>query len=300
MDAPPRRAKHRKVAAPKPAALPGSRSARHRASGAPGKVALPTYAALMRGQHKSFLRELPVLLLIAVVLAVLIKTFIVQAFFIPSSSMEQTLQIGDRVVVNKLVYRFRDIHRGDIVVFNGLDSFVQDSNAQIAAEPTNIVQRAARGLLALMGLGDPGEKDFIKRVIGVPGDTVACCNAGRVTVNGKPLDESGYVFEDDRQPFRPVKVAPGKLWVMGDHRSESSDSRANGQVPQARVLGRAIVVVWPLSRAKGLRSPKTFEGRPPASVAADVATSPVGMAAGLTVASWAVRRRRGRHRIRPG
>jgi signal peptidase I len=246
---------------------------------------------------KSFLRELPVLLLVAIVLALFIKTFFVQAFFIPSGSMEETLQIGDRVLVNKLVYRFRDIHRGDVVVFNGLDSFVQDSDARIAAPPGNPVQRIARGMRSLVGLGDPGEKDFIKRVIGLPGDTVACCTNRHVTVNGKPLDEAGYVFEDDRQVFAPVVVAPGKIWVMGDHRSQSSDSRANGQVPSSRVLGRAVVVVWPAGHVKGLRAPATFEGRPRVRVASAAATSPLGLAGVVTFTGYGVRRRRRHVRV---
>jgi signal peptidase I len=200
-----------------------------------------------------------VLLGVAVVLAVLLKMFVMQAFFIPSGSMEQTLHVGDRVIVNKVVYRLRDIHRGDVVVFNGLDSFVQDADARIDQPPTNPVQRVLGGLRSLVGAGSPGEKDFIKRVVGVPGDTVACCTDGHVTVNGVPLQEAGYVFEDDRKPFKPVVVGKGKIWVMGDHRSQSSDSRYNGQVPTSRVLGRAVYVVWPPTRAKGLRAPATFE-----------------------------------------
>lgn len=247
--------------------------------------------------HKSFLRELPVLLIVAVLLALVIKTFLVQAFFIPSGSMERTLQVGDRVVVNKLVYRFREIHRGDVVVFNGLDSFVPDSDARIAPPPTNAVQRLARGARSLVGLGDPGEKDFIKRVIGLPGDTVACCTKGHVTVNGVPLEESHYVFEDNRAPFAAVRVARGKIWVMGDHRSQSSDSRANGQVPVSRVIGRAVVVVWPFSHAKGLRAPATFERRPRAPVVAGVVTSPFAASTSLLVA-FGVRRPRRRSRRR--
>jgi signal peptidase I len=251
--------------------------------------------------RKSFVRELPVLLLVAVVLALLIKTFLLQAFFIPSGSMEETLRVGDRVVVNKLVYRFRDIHRGDVVVFNGLDSFVQDSDARISPRPTNPLLRVVRGVRSLIGLGEPGEKDFIKRVIAVPGDTVACCTDGHVTVNGTPLKEDGYVFEDDHQQFGPVVVASGKIWVMGDHRSRSSDSRAhtNGQVPVSRVVGRAVAVVWPASHAKGLRAPATFEHRPRVRAAA-VATSPLGLAGMVTFTGYGVRRRRRPTRRRTG
>ena len=271
------------------AAGPGSAST----DGEPGVGAKHRHAA-----QTSFLRELPVLLLVAVVLALVIKTFLIQAFFIPSGSMEQTLRIGDRVVVNKIVYRFRDIHRGDVVVFNGLDSFQPDSDAQVAPPPTNVVQRVMRGARSLVGLGDPGEKDFIKRVIGLPGDTVACCADGRVTVNGVALEEARYVFEDNRQPFAPVVVGRGKIWVMGDHRSQSSDSRINGQVPVARVLGRAVFVVWPISHARGLPAPATFRGRARVRVAVRVAASPFSVASVCVLAGSGVRRRRGQARRR--
>ena len=230
----------------------------------------------------SFFRELPFLVAIAFVLALLIKAFLVQAFYIPSGSMQQTLELRDRVLVNKLVYDFRDIHRGEVVVFNGLDSFTPEN--QLAVAETGI-----RGLLqtisSVVGLGAPGEKDFIKRVIGVPGDRVACCSNGKVTVQpagaAQPVElEEPYVFEDDRMPFcaagtgetscpvgaEGVLVPEGRLWVMGDHRGQSSDSRfhiddANkGTVPQDKVIGRAFVIVWPLSHSDVLSVPAAFDG----------------------------------------
>src|SRR5919112_4508237 len=130
----------------------------------------------------SFFRELPFLVLIAFVLALLIKAFLVQAFYIPSGSMQQTLELRDRVLVNKLVYRFRDIHRGEIVVFNGLDNFQPETTV---APPSNGLQRVLRSVSRAVGVGAPGEKDFIKRVIGTPGDRVACCVDGHVTVQVK-------------------------------------------------------------------------------------------------------------------
>ncbi|MDX6198928.1 MAG: signal peptidase [Actinomycetota bacterium] len=222
--------------------------------------------------------ELPVLVVVALVLAVLVKTFLVQAFFIPSGSMEKTLHgcpgcRGDRVLVNKVLYNVRDIRRGEIVVFNGVDSF--DSEVPEPA-PANGVQRAIRSFTRLVGLGAPGEKDYIKRVIGLPGDRVACCSNGHVTVQPKgsrtavELSEP-YLFEDDHQVFCAagtdaqcppgapgVLVPAGRLWVMGDHRGASSDSRANGTIPIDRVIGRAFVVVWPLTRVKTLPVPSTF------------------------------------------
>jgi signal peptidase I len=248
-----------------------------------------------RKSDGSFLRELPVLILIAFLLAMLIKTFLVQAFYIPSGSMERTLLIGDRVLVNKLIYRFRDVHRGEVVVFNGLDSFVQDPDARTAA-PDNLPERIAHGLGGLVGLAQPGEKDFIKRVVGLPGDTVACCTDGRVTVNGVALDESSYLFEDQPEEFNVV-VPDGKIWVMGDHRSQSSDSRANGPVPANRVIGRAFVVVWPVDRAKALRVPDTFDSRlSAADQARSVATSPLAIGLVLATPVSVVRRRRRRVR----
>jgi signal peptidase I len=254
------------------------------------------------GKHEgSFLRELPFLLLIAFVLALVIKAFLVQAFFIPSGSMEQTLHgcpgcHGDRVLVNKLVYKFRDINRGEVVVFNGLDSFQSEVTV---APPANAFDSARRKLSSLLGLGAPGEKDFIKRVIGLPGDTVACCTNGHVTVNGVELNEP-YLFEDDHQQFGPTVVPKGKLFVMGDHRSRSSDSRANGPVPVDKVVGRAFVVVWPPSRVKGLRVPGSIEhanvpkpGALPAPPWSVTATPPVlGLALALPVTALRRRRRR--------
>jgi signal peptidase I len=205
-------------------------------------------------------REIPVLIIIALVLALLIKSFVVQPFYIPSGSMEQTLKVNDRVLVNKMIYHFRDVKRGEIVVFN-IDGTGFQQYAQPLAPPSNIVSRAFRNLENLFGLG-PNNKDFIKRVIAIGGDTVACCDTqGRVTVNGKSLNEP-YVYRDGpdeaNKQFGPVKIAKGNLWVMGDHRNNSDDSRIGGQVPQSKVVGQAFVRVWPLSQWRGFGVPKTF------------------------------------------
>jgi signal peptidase I len=234
-------------------------------------------------EHRSFLRELPFLVVLAFVLALLIKHFLVQAFFIPSGSMEQTLQVGDRVLVNKVPYYFRGPHRGEVVVFNGLDNF---DEGVTFAQPSNPVAKLLRGLSNTIGLGAPSEKDYIKRVIGVAGDRVMCCDVdGRVVVtpkNGTPhaLNEP-YVFENDttdtryfcdagtgRQLCPPgapgVLVPKGRLWVMGDHRGNSSDSRFHlsdghhGTVPEDKVVGRAFAVVYPIGHAKMLHVPSTL------------------------------------------
>jgi signal peptidase I len=231
----------------------------------------------------SFFRELPFLIVLAFLLALVIKATLVQAFYIPSGSMEQTLEIRDRVLVNKLVYDFRDIHRGEIVVFDGEGSFTEPEFQ--LAEPTNGVQRVLRRLTGAIGLGAPTEKDFIKRVIGLPGDRVACCTNGHVTVQPAGSDRpveliEPYVYDDNQQifceagtdaqacpPGAPgVLVPEGRIFVLGDHRGASSDSRAylanadNGTVPIDQVIGRAFVVVWPLSHAGVLSVPDTFDG----------------------------------------
>ena len=177
-----------------------------------------------RGRRKrSFWREFPILVVVALLLAVIIKTYAIQAFFIPSGSMENTLEINDRVLVNKLVYDVRSIHRGDIVVFNGDGSWDQGT----APRDTNFVVKFGQGFASMFGFGHPGDI-LIKRVIGLPGDTVACCDAqGRVTVNGVPLNEQTYLYPGDAPSeirFNVV-VPPGRLWVMGDHRLISDDSR---------------------------------------------------------------------------
>src|SRR5437899_3670876 len=174
----------------------------------------------------SFWPEFPVLIVLALLLAILIKTFLVQAFYIPSGSMENTLQVRDRVLVNKVVYHFRDIRRGEVVVFNGLDSF---SPEVTVAEPTNPVGKGLRWLAGLLGFAPPGERDFIKRVIGLPGDHVQCCDAqGRIMVNGVPLDEP-YLYPGNAPSTVSFgfTVPDGRLWVMGYHRALSPHSRSH-------------------------------------------------------------------------
>ena len=141
-------------------------------------------------KQRSFWRELPILIAVALVLAVVIKTFAIQAFWIPSGSMENTLQVNDRVLVNKIVYHIRDIHRGDIVVFNG-DGSWDPGTIPVTG---NIFQEFADGFASMFGFGRSGDI-LIKRVIGIPGDRVACCDAqGRLTVNGVPLTEQSYLY----------------------------------------------------------------------------------------------------------
>jgi signal peptidase I len=227
--------------------------------------------AAKKKKKKSFGRELLTIVVAAAILTLLVKAFIIQVYRIPSASMENTLEVGDRVLVNKVVYHFRGIARGDIVVFSGQDSWGPDA----PPPSSNPVVRVFDDMLSGLGL-HTDQTYYIKRVIGLPGDRVACCSNGHVTVQAKgaktavELHET-YLYEDDHQVFCAagtdaqcgpgspgVLVPEGRLWVMGDHRVASSDSRANGTIPIDRVIGRAFVVVWPFSRIKTLPVPTTF------------------------------------------
>jgi signal peptidase I len=245
---------------------------------------------------RSFWKELPILIGIALVLALLIKTFLVQAFSIPSDSMQNTLQRGDRVLVDKLTPWFgSEPERGEVVVFHDPDDW-------LAGEPT-ANPNAVQTFLSWIGLmPSPSEKDLIKRVIGVGGDTISCKGTGPLTVNGKPLDESSYIFPgntpcsvDDQGGQFTVKVPEGSIWVMGDHRQNSRDSRYNqsdkhhGMVPVNEVVGRAIVKAWPINRWDTLPVPDTFDQSGLNNQAsADLTVAPQGLAlAGVVpVALW--------------
>jgi signal peptidase I len=199
--------------------------------------------------RNSFWRELPILLGVAILVAVLVRAFVLQTFFIPSPSMEHTLDIDDRVLVNKLVYHFRSPERGEILVFRA------------PAEWS----------------GNPDGEDFIKRVIGVGGDRVVCCDEQeRLVINGQPLDEP-YIYSQDgiRDPAADedfdVTIPADRLWVMGDHRSASGDSLEHWQrsqnldiatIPEDAVVGRAFTVFWPVDRAKWLTVPDGFDRIP--------------------------------------
>jgi signal peptidase I len=220
-------------------------------------------AKAKRKQRGSFLRELPILVVIALALALIIKTYAFQAYYIPSGSMQNTLAIGDKVLVNKIVYHLRHIHRGDVVVFNGQGSW----NPGPPPATPNPFDRLYHAVIGLFGAA-PGQTDYIKRVIGVPGDHVACCdNFGRVTVNGVPLNEKSYLYPGNAPSAMhfSITVPPGQLWVMGDHRAVSDDSRdhegypGGGTIPENQVVGRAFWIVWPPGRWRVLPIPATFQ-----------------------------------------
>lgn len=229
-------------------------------------------AAKRAGKHRRppkkqpLWRELLTLLAIALVLTFIIQQFLGRVYSIPSGSMEQTLHgcpgcTGDRVLVDKLVYDFRDPEPGDVIVFKGPDSWTE--NDITPAATGNPVVRGLQWLGSLVGLAPPDERDFVKRVVAVGGQTVQCCDdKSRVLVDGKPLDEP-YIYwqngkPDARQRFDPVLVPEGTLWVMGDNRSDSCDSRCQGGggirgvVPIDKVIGKARYIVLPPNRWRGV------------------------------------------------
>jgi signal peptidase I len=263
------------------------------------------------GRGKRSWRQLMLVVVTAIVFMLLIKAFVVQVYRIPSASMEDTLLTGDRVLVNKLVYHVRGIARGDVVVFSGQGSWGTTTGAPDPTPPGNPLVRAAYDVLADVGVYST-QTYYIKRVIGLPGDRVACCVNGRVTVNGVPLDETSYLFPGATPSVQrfDVIVPPGRLWVMGDNRAISDDSRGHmsagfpvmGTVPENEVAGRAFLVIWPLSQLGDLPIPATFQqaGLHPGAAVAAVPAAGAAALAGIPVLTLRMRRvraaRRGRRR----
>jgi len=198
----------------------------------------------------SVLREFPILVIVALAVSLLIKTLLVQFFFIPSGSMENTLQIQDRVAVNKLPLISKSINRGDVVVFRDPSNWLPEP---FVGDENKIVSKVKEGLVLVGVLPNPAKQYLVKRVIGVAGDEVICCTkSGKLTINGKVADEP-YIFAGNKPSEMNfnVTVPEGKIWVMGDHRSASADSRYhqddvnNGFVPVSRITGRAYAIIWP-------------------------------------------------------
>ena len=189
------------------------------------------------------MRELPLLFVVALTIAFLVKTFLAQAFYIPSGSMLPQLELYDRVVVSKLAYKLHDPHRGDIVVFDA------PANGGFRRRPPdrNAVQRFLRTVGERIGVLQPSTDEFIKRVVALPGETVEGRD-GKVFVDGRELREPYLPPGLVTKPFPAQTVPKGRLWVMGDNRDHSADSRVFGTIPQDEVVGRAVVRVWPPSR----------------------------------------------------
>ena len=214
------------------------------------------------------------LVALAVALMLLVRAFLVQSFSVPSGSMEPTLLPGDRILVSRL-HRGPSIQRGDIVVFDGASTWGAPAGA---SAPPSGVSQAVRSALSLVSLGSGA--DYVKRVVGLPGDRVACCDAGgRLTVNGSPVDEP-YVYPGNPPSTLTfdVLVPAGRIWVMGDHRSASADSRAHlgspggGMISLDDVVGRAVWRYWPLDRLGTLTPAPALAGLPSPGLPATGAT----------------------------
>jgi signal peptidase I len=198
----------------------------------------------------SLLKELPVLVVVALVVSLLIKTFLVQFFYIPSGSMENTLQIKDRVAVNKIPFISKTINRGDVVVFRDPNNWLPE----IVDYGTNkYVAKAKSALVAVGVLPNPAKQYLVKRVIGVAGDHIVCCTKNeKLSINGVEVTEP-YIYAGNKPSEMKfdVTVPAGKIWVMGDHRGASADSRYHqedvnkGFVPLSKVTGRVVAVIWP-------------------------------------------------------
>jgi signal peptidase I len=230
-------------------------------------------------QHKAgllapMLRESGIVICLALLLSLIVKTWLMQAFYIPSESMENTLLIGDRVIVTKLVPSPIDLQRGDIIVFDDPDHWLP---APIPIQRSPLAN-ALNSTLTFVGLlpSDEGNH-LIKRVIGLPGDHVVCCDDNqKLTVNGVPLTER-YLYPGDAPSLQTfdITVPAGRVWVMGDHRSDSADSRphdegsggAKGTVPESLIVGRALTVVWPISQWAWLANPHETFAKVPAATA---------------------------------
>ena len=199
----------------------------------------------------SLLRELPILVVVALAVSLVIKSFLVQFFYIPSGSMENTLQINDRVAVNKVPFISKSINRGDVVVFRDPDNWLPEP---YRADGNKYIAKIKEGFVAVGVLPNPAKQYLVKRVIGVAGDKVECCaKSKKLMINGIEIDEP-YIFAGNTPSDTKfnVTVPEGKIWVMGDHRGASADSRFHqddinqGMVPTSKVTGRVIGIIWPI------------------------------------------------------
>jgi signal peptidase I len=215
----------------------------------------------------SLLREIPILIVVSLFISIIIKAFLIQAFYIPSGSMQTTLEINDRVIVNKFGNFFTDVKRGDVVVFRDPGGWLPPAFQEKRSAPLQVLRNG----LVFVGLApDPAKQHLIKRVIGVGGDRIVCCDAsGALVINGKPVKEK-YLYEGNAPSEMKfdVTVPKGSLWAMGDHRAASEDSRYHqedpnkGMVPLNKVVGRAFLVIWPVQHFGLLPRPDALTAIP--------------------------------------
>ncbi len=290
--------RHRRRAGRSPGSRPAAEYKAQAEAARNGKKVRPG-----RRRRENFWRELPLLIVVALLLTFLIQTFVAKVYVIPSGSMELTLNgctgcNNDRVLVDKVTYRFTEPSPGDIVVFRGPDSWSSDEN--FVPTTDNALVNGLQQFGSLIGLAPPDEKDFVKRVIAVGGQTVQCCDSrDRVVVDGEPLDEPYLYYVPGtgirQDAFDAVTVPEGQLWMMGDSRNNSADSRApgHGPVPVANVIGQARLIVLPLPRFGWLPSidPQPSEAVGMASIEQSAGVPPaMGLLAVFPLAVW--RRRR--------
>ncbi|MEY3278419.1 MAG: signal peptidase [Actinomycetota bacterium] len=210
-----------------------------------------------------WLRETSIIVVTALTISVLLRTFVFQAFYVPSQSMLEQLQVNDRIIASKISYKVGDINRGDVLVFQDPGNWLREPDEQIG------FRGAVTNFLTWIGVIPANSgKDLVKRVIGIPGDTVECCSPeGFIKINGKAIDESAYVRETTDQLDFKIVVPPGRLFMMGDNRGHSSDSRyhldvANGTIPIENVVGQVVAVVWPMERFGKLETPSVLSTVP--------------------------------------
>lgn len=239
-------------------ATSGSAGGRSGDDGALPPGAIPEDTELPKSKSRwAFTRELVVIVVIALVLSFLVKTFLAQPFYIPSASMESTLDIGDRIIVSKFTPQHSPLHRGDVIVFEDPKTWGSQSHS------SSLTQRVVKDSLVFVGILPGGGDHVVKRIIGMPGDHVVCCTkSGKLTVNGVAITEP-YINKGSVPSTMPfsITVPKDKVWVMGDNRNDSADSRLHdgtsggklGSVPMSDITGQVVAIAWPISRIHSLK-----------------------------------------------